>query len=213
MADGRKIRKTIFIVIGTALVLYILTVVYNVVMLGYDFGFFDKEYSTYDLGYKAGTKRTELIAVKRYFNSIVPANKVVEIEFKSDDKIAKWEIHPGKSDSGQAVKFSERNLDINSGKVNEALKMLRWTPNTLEALKQRLDAAGCIGIQSGEPARVSYQHHGSDTYYFNVFSTPIPDSLKAHYNDSCQYVYINSRLVVENGGEGMGSHCFPNGGK
>lgn len=213
MADGRKIRKTIFIIIGSLLVLYILTVVYNVVMLGYDFGFFDKEYSTYDLAYQYDSKHGDINSAKRYFNSIVPANKVVEIEFKGDNKITIFEVNPAKNDSIQTAKFSAHNIDIGSKTVDEGLQMLGWTRSKLEALKQKLDAANCIGIKNGEPTQVRFQHHGSDTYIFNVFSTPIPDSLKAHYNDSCTYVYINSHLVLENGGEGMGSHCFPNGGK
>jgi hypothetical protein len=46
-------------------------------------------------------------------------------------------------------------------------------------------------------------------YYYNIFDRPIPDSLKAEYNDSCTYILYNDKVVLEYGGGAVGPQCFP----
>lgn len=209
MADRKKIRKTIFIIIGTALGLYILSVIYNIVMLGLAFGVFDKDYTTNDLLNDFNKKRGQIYAAKNYLNSVIPPHSIVEIEFKSNTHVAKWGIYPLKTDSDQTVKYLEWNLDINTKQIDSALKMTGWTRQTLKTIKQKLDAANCISIKSGDPTRLGYQRSGAGMFFFNVFNTPVPDSLKKHYKDSCTYILVNRKLVFEFGGGTMGSNCFP----
>lgn len=209
MADRKKIRKTIFIIIGSAIGLYILTVIYNAVMLGLAFGVFDKDYTTTDLVNDFNKKRTQIYAVKNYFNSVIPPHSIVEIEFKSNTRIARWGIYPLKTDSDQTVKYLEWDLDMNTKQIDSALKLTGWTKQTLKIIKQKLDAANCIGIKSGAPTRLGYQRSGTGMFFFNLFDTPVPDSLKKHYNDSCTYILVNRKLVLEFGGGAMGGQCFP----
>ncbi|HET6225030.1 MAG TPA: hypothetical protein VFF27_02050 [Bacteroidia bacterium] len=106
--------------------------------------------------------------------------------------------------------FLEWNLKIDSERMDSILKPLGWTRETLELLKEKLDDANCIQIESGEPAKIGFKRSGMGMYFFNVFENPIPDSLKADYNDSCRYIIANDRLVLEYGGGAIGSQCFYN---
>jgi hypothetical protein len=80
----------------------------------------------------------------------------------------------------------------------------------LKTLKEKLDKANCIQIESGEPAKIGFQRSGMGMYSFNVFDNPIPDSLRNNYNDSCTYIMATDRLVLEYGGGAVGSQCFYN---
>ncbi|MES2278037.1 MAG: hypothetical protein V4592_18555 [Bacteroidota bacterium] len=213
MASRKKLTRRLLIIIGSIAAIYIVLVIYNVISFGVSFGLFDKDYTTTDLISNFYKRRAEIFEAKRYFASKVPPRTIIEIEFKNDAQIARWGMYPGKDEPDQTVKFLEWNLDVNSGKVAKLLKTTGWTAQTLRTIKQKLDAANCISIQSGEPAKIGFKRSGMGMYFFDVFDRPVPDSLKARYNDSCTYIYANRKLVLEYGGGAVGSQCFPVQGK
>ena len=94
--------------------------------------------------------------------------------------------------------------------MDSIIKPMGWTRETLKTLKEKLDKANCIQIESGEPAKIGFQRSGMGMYSFNVFDNPIPDSLRNNYNDSCTYIMATDRLVLEYGGGAVGSQCFYN---
>jgi hypothetical protein len=94
--------------------------------------------------------------------------------------------------------------------MDSIIQSMGWTRETFRALKEKLDNADCIQIESGEPAKIGFKRSGMGMYSFNIFDKPIPDSLKAHYNDSCTYILVNDRLVLEYGGGAFGGQCFYN---
>ena len=109
-----------------------------------------------------------------------------------------------------AQMFLEWHLKINSERMDSIIKNIGWTKETLKSIKEKLDRANCIQIESGEPAKIGFQRSGMGMYSFNVFDNPIPDSLRDHYNDSCTYILVNDRLVLEYGGGAIGPQCFYN---
>ncbi len=168
------------------------------------FGGFDKDYSVTELKENFEAKKTEIYEVKDYVNKIISPNKLVHIEFEDNNTLGIFHV--------KVDDYFESNWDvkIKSGKADTLLQKLGWTTEILKTLKDKLDKANCIGVTSGEPCNISFQRSGMGMYSFNVFDKPIPDSLKTNYNDSCIYIMVNDRLVLEYGGGAIGSQCFYN---
>lgn len=189
-----------------------------VIFIGYTlmivsaFGGFDKDYSVSDLKDNFEKNKTEIYELKRYFNEIVPKNRFVEIEFSDDNTLGRFGIKASDSTAGDSngSMFLEWDLKINTQRMDSIIKPMGWTRETLKTLKEKLDKANCIQIESGEPAKIGFQRSGMGMYFFNVFDKPIPDSLKVNYNDSCTYILANDNLVLEYGGGAIGRQCFYN---
>ena len=106
--------------------------------------------------------------------------------------------------------FLEWDLEIKTERMDSILKPIGWTRETLKTLKDKLDNADCIQIESGEPTKIGFKRSGMGMYSFNVFDKPIPDNLIEQYNDSWTYILVNKRLALEYGGGAIGSQCFYN---
>jgi len=201
--DFKLIIKVMLIIAGIA-VIYIISIFDP---LGLDYG-------PDGLVRQFNRKSNEIYEVKRYINSIVPKYKNVEIEFESGEEIANIVISPIDTGRGADLTVSGgSNFKIESKKADSLLLILGWKIGTFDALKEKLDDANCISIESGEPAKIGYKRSGLGMYFFNVFDKPIPDSLKSRYNDSCRYLYANQKLVLEYNGGAVGGQCFFNKGK
>jgi hypothetical protein len=192
--------KAILILCVIALVFF---VGYNVMIIS-AFGGFDKDYSVTELKVNFEAKKTEIYELKNYVNKIVSPNKLVHIEF--DDNSTLSIFHVKVDDNFE----SNWNVKIKSGKADTLLQKLGWTTEILRTIKDKLDKANCISVTSGEPCNIGFQRSGMGMYSFNVFDKPIPDSLKTSYNDSCTYIMVNDRFVLEYGGGAIGSQCFYN---
>ncbi len=204
----KKIIKGILILCGIGLVIFI----GYIVMIISAFGGFDKDYSVTELKENFEKNKTEIYELKRYFNEIVPKNRFVEIEFDNDNTLTRFGIKPLDKTAGDpnGPMFLEWDLQINTERMDSIIKPMGWTRETLKALKERLDKANCIQIESGEPAKIGFQRSGMGMYSFTVFDNPIPDSLRKNYNDSCTYIMATDRLVLEYGGGAIGGQCFYN---
>lgn len=204
----KNIFKGILILLGIGLVIFI----GYIFMIISAFGGFDKDYSITELKENFEEKKTEIYELKKYFNGIVPKNRFIEIEFDNDNTLTRFGIKPLNSTAGDAngPMFLEWDLKTNSPRMDSIIKPLGWTRETLKTLKDKLDNANCIQIESGEPTKIGFQRSGMGMYSFNLFNKPIPDKEKAKYNDSCTYILANDRLVLEYGGGAIGSQCFYN---
>ena len=202
----KKVFIGISILIGIGLIVFIGWWV----MLISAFGGFDKDYSVTELKENFEKNKTEIYELKRYFGKIVPENRFVEIEFEDDNTLGRLGIKALDSTAGNPndPMFLEWDLEINTSRMDSIIQPMGWTRETLRTLKDKLDNANCIQIESGEPAKIGFKRSGMGMYSFNVFDQPIPDSLKAHYNDSCTYILANDRLVLEYAGGAIGSQCF-----
>jgi len=201
--------KKIFIGIGILLGLGIIGYITWWVLLMSAFGLFDKFYSVTELKNNFYSKEVKIRELKKYYNSIVPPEKYIEIEFENNKTLSRFGIQ----DINQ--KTSERSflvwhIKTNSVKMDSLLNTIGWTQNHLRELKKRLDNANCIQIESGEPTKIGFKRAGMGMYFFLVFDKPIPDSLKNFYNDSCTYILAGEKLVLEYGGGAIGPQCFSN---
>lgn len=171
--------------------------------------------------------RKELDELKAYFNSITPNDLVVDIEFADinnasmrisypPDKTGRgkwyfteWEFNPYhyKQPKPQQIPSADYDAEVTSLAVVK--KRLQWTDDTFRAIADHLAKANCIGIQNGEPAKISFRMSGLGRYSYNIFSQPIPDSLRPHYNDTCTYRLFTPTVALEYGGGAIGSQCFP----
>ena len=197
-----KILKWILIIIGLGGALFIGYVLY--IGLTFSFPFDDgKFYSTKDSVDNYNAKTEEINELKRYVNTVISANKSVDIEFDGNKRLRIFHVF----DNG--VNDSNWDLNISSSKVDALLEKLGWTRQTLKTLKEKLNAANCISIKNGEPCNIGFQRSGMGKYYYNIFDKPVPDSLKSSYNDSCTYILYGDKVVLEYGGGAIGPQCFP----
>ena len=196
----KNILKAILILCGIGLLCF----VGYIIMIISAFGGFDKDYSVTELKENFEAKKTEIYEVRNYVNKITPSYKLVHIEFDDNNTLGIFHVKvEDKFESNWDVK-------IKSGKADTLLQKLGWTEQTLKTLKDKLDKANCIGVTSGEPCNISFQRSAMGMYSFNIFDKPIPDSLKTSYNDSCTYIMVNDKLVLEYGGGAIGNQCFYN---
>jgi hypothetical protein len=205
---AKKILIGIFILCGIGCTFF----VGYVIMIFSALGVFDKDYSVSDLKENFEENKAAIYDLKKYFNEIVPGNRFVEIEFADNNTLSRFGIKALDKAAGSPneAMFLEWDLKINTERMDSIIRPLGWTRQTLKALKEKLDVANCIEIESGEPARIGFQRSGMGMYFFNVFEQPIPDSLRVQYNDSCTYILANDKLVLEYGGGVIGSQCFYN---
>ncbi|MDB5124193.1 MAG: hypothetical protein JWP94_2322 [Mucilaginibacter sp.] len=207
---NKKNFKPLLIVISAIIGVLIIGCIAWGIIVTYAFGGFDKTYNIDELVANYNKKSKEIKDVREYFNSIMPKHKKVDIEFEDIGKISRLEIES--ADTGKNVNLAPEFLDWNLSyqKADSILTVLGWTTNSLNILKEKLDNANCISIASGEPCKIGFKRSGMGMYFFNVFDKPIPDKLRARYNDSCTYIYVNKKLILEYGGGAVGSQCFFN---
>lgn len=204
----KKVLLGLTIIVGIGILGFI---GWNLMVLSV-FGGFDKDYSISDLKENFEKNKIEIYELKRYFNEIVPKNNFVEIEYENDNTLGRFGIKtvdttPGNS---KGSTFLDWDLKVNSAKMDSLIEPMGWTRETLITLKDKLDKANCIHIESGEPTKIGFRRSGMGMYSFNVFDKPIPDDLIEIYSDSCTYVLVNKKLVLEYSGGAIGSQCFYN---
>jgi hypothetical protein len=174
-------------------------------------GAFQKDYTPKELVENFNKKQLEIYDLKKYYNDIVPQNKFVEIEFENDKELARFGITPlGNTDGNYGTSFLEWNLKVNTPRMDSILSTIGWSRATLKTVKEKLDNANCIQIESGEPAKIGFKRTGMGMYSFNVFDKPLTDSLRNLYRDSCTYIIFNNKLILEYGGGAIGPQCFYN---
>lgn len=201
----KKILKWIVIIAAVGVLLYI----GFIVMLMSAFGTFDKKYSKQELIDHYESHEAEIQDLKYYFQSIVPANRTVHIEFDGNSELGIFHITTFDSATGKSVRDSNWNLNIKSVKVDSMIALLGWSRETLKNIKRRLDKSGCISIANSTPFNVGFQRSGMGMYFYNLFEQPIPDTLRADYDDGCTFVLYTNKVVLEYGGGAVGPQCFP----
>lgn len=200
--------RNILIALGILFTIFLLFFIGSGLLIFSAFGGFDKDYSVSELKENFNKKEVEIYKLRNFFKEKVPKGKFVEIEFDNNNTLGRLGITQ-LGDSNQMI-FSEWDLEINTERTDSIIRPLGWTRETLKTLKKKLDKANCIGIESGDPTKIRFQRSGLGMYSFNIFDSPIPDSLRQCYNDSCRYILVNDRLALEYGGGAIGAQCFYN---
>jgi hypothetical protein len=171
----------------------------------------DKEYKNTDVIDNYNKEQSQIIELKRFYNSIVPSNKFVEIEFDDNNHLFRFGIYSLDMKTKQLIfpGFLQWDLKTNSKTVKSAIATIGWTQNTLDTLKQKLDDANCISIESGEPCRIGFQRRAMGKYYYRIFDKPMSDSLVELYKRGCAFNYYNRQVTFEWGGGAIGGDCYP----
>jgi hypothetical protein len=193
----RFLKWTAIIVAGGFL-LFVIFVMCSLASM-FDFG---PIYTKKDLLNNYQSKEVQISEVKNYVNSITPSDTQVDIEFDKGDRLFIFHVTQDN--------LCDCNWDIqmDAAKADTLLGKLHWTRTTLNTLKSKLNAANCISVRSGEPCQIGFKRSGMGIYFYDVFSNPIADSLKSHYNDSCTYILYSNRVALEYGGGAVGPQCF-----
>ncbi|WP_417884772.1 hypothetical protein [Zunongwangia sp.] len=204
----KKVLLGISILIGVSILIFIGWLI----LILSAFGGFDKDYSVSELKENFEENKTEIYELKKYFNEIVPKNRIVEIEFKDNNTLGRFGIKAldSKSLIPNKTIFLDWNLKISTAKMDSIIKPIEWSRETLKKLKEKLDKVDCIQIESGEPTKIGFKRSGMGMYSFNVFSKPIQDKLIEEYKDSCRYILVNKKFVLEYGSGALGSQCLYN---
>ena len=194
-----KILKWTLIISGVGVLTYVGIFIYGLLSFG---GIFEKKYTKQDLIENYTKKGTEINELKNYVKSIVPSDKQVEIEFDGDKTLEIFHVTI-------CNKWDQNwNIEISSQKTDTLLQKLGWTRKTLSTLKDKLDNANCISVESGEPCTIGFKRSGMGKYSYKVFDQNLTDSLKYDYNDGCNYIFYKDNIVLEYGGGAIGRQCF-----
>lgn len=146
-------------------------------------------------------------AAIKYYESIVPDGRKVEIEFEGGgiDRIV---VQEGPK---QNPTYTSAWASTSRPQLDSLVASLGWSEDEIQQLQEKLEAADCISIQNGEPAVLGFKRSGMGMYSFNVFRKPIPDSLREQYAAGCTHIIQSEELVLEYGGGAIGPQCFPAG--
>lgn len=172
-------------------------------------------------------KKNEIQNLKNEYFKLVPKNHVVEIEFEIESKIINTpeqitikvykiinKIKPSKSSSklqqSDDLELVSKNWNLkpNSKELEEVLKTLNWTNQTLIEIKKLLNESNCISIENGKITTIGFARSGMGLYSYKIFETKLTAKQKIEYNNGCEYIYYKDNIVLEYGGGAVGPQCF-----
>jgi hypothetical protein len=157
-----------------------------------------------------------ILALKTYFQNIVPSDYFIYIEFKSPDKIRKldesidfWVYRKDMNTNDKQVVFQEWNIEIKSTKLDSLLQLIKLKRKDLQELKMYLDKANCISISNRDEFEVGFARSGMGKYSYLIFDKPLNKEEMDKYNNGCEYIFYKDNIVLKYGGGAIGSQCFP----
>jgi hypothetical protein len=172
-------------------------------------------------------KKTEIQNLKNEYVKLVPKDYFVEIEFEAESKILnvpeqitikiyKTVKENKKSKDNNVIKRNDNlelvsqnwNLKPNSQELDQILKTLNWTSQTLIEIKKLLKEANCISIKNGKVTTIGFARSGMGLYSYKIFEAELTAKQKEEYNNGCEYIYYKDKIVLEYGGGAVGPQCF-----
>jgi len=159
--------------------------------------------------------KTNILELKKYYQSIVPDSFIISVEFNPADKLLNTKesidlkIFKKLSNGELDGIKQEWNLDRNSTTLNEMMKTVGWNLSILDSIKNHLDKASCVSIQNGEISTIGFARSGMGKYFYKVFDNNLDTKRQSEFNDGCTYIFYKDNIVLEYGGGAIGSQCFP----
>nr|WP_320119517.1 hypothetical protein [uncultured Marinifilum sp.] len=214
----------LIIAVGSSILIYLLRGVFAFIFffMSMDSSSKDDLVENYEL------KKTAIHELKTSFDSIVPDGFKIYIEFKDkknidlwvyekSDSIDKkmiclfqqWDINPYDYVMEPMTKYDSSEYAPKTKDLGLVKEKLNWTENTFIEIKKILDNANCISIENGEPAEIGFARSGMGKYFYYIFQDPIPGNEIENWNDSCSYIYYDSKMVLGYAGGAIGAQCFP----
>jgi hypothetical protein len=144
-------------------------------------GVFDKKYTSEELTAAFIKHEKEFADLEAYFVATLPKGNDLRISFglgrgkRISLNIVPEVIYEGHQSIGAS------DVKPGSPKLDSALNMLGWTPETLEILRDKLSKTNCDWIvTSGAPHHVTILYPNQDgwgSFDYVIYEKPIPDSL------------------------------------
>jgi hypothetical protein len=159
--------------------------------------------------------KTNILELKKYYQSIVPDSFIISVEFNPADKLLNTKesidlkIFKKLSNGELDGIKQEWNLDRNSTTLNEMMKTVGWNLSILDSIKNQLDKASCVSIENGEISTIGFARSGMGKYFYKVFDINLDTKRQSEFNDGCTYIFYKDNIVLEYGGGAIGSQCFP----
>lgn len=164
-------------------------------------------------------KSTQIIELKDYFNTIVPLNHLVRIQFNSASNIDFFVYKQIENSSKQKEIYGEWGIDLDSDKKlsnNEKIKdfevvksRLNWNRDTFKYLYKYLNNANCIGICNNNPVEIEYGFMGMALLSYLVFDENLTTEQQEEYSDDCMLLFYKENIVLHFGSGATGSLCSP----
>lgn len=149
------------------------------------------------------------------FNRSIPKGYVVSLEIRTKGDILHTvegiDLQIFKKDIKGELKLVNDDWDIeyDSDELYTLLKIIGWDPMTFSGIKNMMQMANCISLQSGDQTEVGFARSGLGKYSYLIFPNPlltVPE-IKEH-NDGCHYIYYKKNVVLKYTGGMAGPQCF-----
>jgi len=114
-----------------------------------------------------------------------------------------------KKNNGESKTFQDWQLQYNSEKLNQMLKIAHWNYTTLKKIKLLLDKANCISIENFSVTQVGFARSGLGVYSYLLCDHNLSKEEAKHYNDGCGQIFYKKNIILEYEGGAAGPQCFP----
>ncbi len=151
--------------------------------------------------------------LKSEFLKLVPKNCRVGIEFEPANpnfgvnETINFTIE--KDENGGSQTFQDWNLEYNSQKLNEMLKILHWDTTILKKIKMLINDANCISIKNLSTIEIGFARSGMGMYSYLILDHNLSKKEASHYDDGCRQIFYKQNIVLEYDGGAAGPQCFP----
>ena len=143
--------------------------------------------------------KVKINEVVQYFDSILPSNSSVHIEFENKDV----EIFHLTKNGMRSNNWSTSEIPVDS-LINE----LGWTKKELYTLRQKLKDANTISIAGGERIHLGWFRTGPAMYGIEIHPEKLnPNEIEMN-NDSCNSLFYKDNISFTFGGGAYGPDCF-----
>ncbi|MGQ0299708.1 hypothetical protein [Riemerella anatipestifer] len=183
------------------------------------------ESSKKDLIENFENKKSEIQKLKTEYQKLVPKDYFVEIEIEPESKILttteeitikiyklKHKIDNNSNsvqrNDGLEVISQNWNLKPNSEELENVIRTIGWTKQTLDETKKLLNEANCISIENGKITTIGFARSGMGKYSYKIFEKYLNSAEIKKYNDGCEYIFYKDNIVLQYGGGAIGPQCF-----
>lgn len=156
---------------------------------------------------------TNIAKLKAEFVKLTPKNCKIRIEFEPANPNfgvnESIDLMIEKKENDESKVFQDWQLQYNSKKLNQMLKLIHWDNRILERIKLLLNKANCISIENGPTTEIGFARSGLGEYSYLLFDNNLSQEEAKHHNDGCGQIFYKQNIVLEYGGGAAGPQCFP----
>ncbi len=164
---------------------------------------FREPYSIREITDNFESNKIEIENTIKYYNSILPANTSVNIEF-NNGSVEIFHLYRN-GEVSNFWKSSKIGIPLDS-----LLNELNWTSNELTTLNKKLLKSNAISI-SGGPKRIEigWIRRGIGIYFYQLHADNLSSKEIEEINGVCSSIFYADNIVFTYGSGAIGSMCFP----